>query len=316
MKNKKQIGIAVVGMACRYPDADNPQQLWENILARRVSFRKIPDVRLADAYFSADGSDLDATYSYKAAVLKNYSFPREKFKISKGVFETADFAHWLALDVAAEAIEDANFSSLNEYKDVTGVFVGNTLTGEFSRANLLRLRWPYVSKVLIKQFQQDGWDYDKIEKFINETEARFKSPFPVMTEDSLSGGLSNTIAGRICNYFDFNGGGYTVDGACSSSLLAISNACNAIVAGDIKIAITGGVDLSLDPFELVGFSRNGALAKNRMLVFDKNSAGFLPGEGCGFVTLMNQEEAIKNGLRIYAVINGWGISSVGRVKPP
>ncbi len=312
MKSKKQNRIAVVGMACRYPDADNPQQLWENILARRVSFRKIPAVRLSDAYFSDNAADTDTTYSQKAAVLKNYVFPRDKYKISKSVFETADFAHWLALDVAAEAIEGVNFNSLNELKDVTGVFVGNTLTGEFSRANHMRLRWPYVSKVIIKQLQEEGWQHEQIEKFIGELEDRYKSPFAEMTEDSLSGGLSNTIAGRICNYFDFNGGGYTVDGACSSSLLAVSNACNAIVAGDLTIAIAGGVDLSLDPFELVGFSRAGALAKKRMLVYDKNSAGFLPGEGCGFIVLMNYEVAVKHNLNIHAVINGWGISSDGQ----
>src|SRR4029077_4161897 len=78
----------------------------------------------------------------------------------------------------------------------------------------------------------------------------YKAPFPATNEDSLAGGLSNTIAGRICNYFDFQGGGYTVDGACASSLLAVATACSALQSGDVDIAIAGGVDLSLDPFEL------------------------------------------------------------------
>ena len=66
-------------------------------------------------------------------------------------------------------------------------------------------------------------------------------------EDTLAGGLSNTIAGRICNYFDLNGGGYTVDGACSSSLLSVATACNALADGDLDVAIAGGVDLSHRP---------------------------------------------------------------------
>jgi len=38
--------IAIVGMACRYPDARTPQQLWENVLAQRPAFRRIPPERL------------------------------------------------------------------------------------------------------------------------------------------------------------------------------------------------------------------------------------------------------------------------------
>ena len=106
------------------------------------------------------------------------------------------------------------------------------------------------------------------------------------TVDSLAGGLSNTIAGRICNYFDLKGGGYVVDGACASSLLAIANACSALEAGDVDVVLAGGVDLSLDPFELAGFSKLGALAGEKMRVFDEHSSGFWPGEGCGFVVML------------------------------
>ena len=38
--------VAVVGMACRYPDADTPQELWENVLAQRRAFRQLPGERL------------------------------------------------------------------------------------------------------------------------------------------------------------------------------------------------------------------------------------------------------------------------------
>ena len=60
-----------------------------------------------------------------------------------------------------------------------------------------------------------------------------------MGEETLAGGLSNTIAGRICNHFDFKGGGYTVDGACASSLLAVAHACSALAAGDLDLCAGG-----------------------------------------------------------------------------
>ena len=99
--------------------------------------------------------------------------------------------------------------------------------------------------------------------------------------------------------------------ACASSLLAVANACSALAAGDLDVALAGGVDLSLDPFELIGFAKIGALAAEEMRVFDQRSAGFWPGEGCGFVTLMRHEDALAQGRRVYAVLRGWGISSDG-----
>ena len=71
------------------------------------------------------------------------------------------------------------------------------------------------------------------------------------------------------------------------------------------------MDLSLDPFELVGFAKVGALAQGEMRVYDARIAGFWPGEGCGFVVLMRASDAVAQGRRIYALIRGWGISSDG-----
>jgi enediyne polyketide synthase len=191
--------------------------------------------------------------------------------------------------------------------------VGNSLTGEFSRANLLRLRWPYVRRVLAAALKQDGNCHtDDLEELIARIESLYKAPFPPTNEESLAGGLSNTIAGRICNYFDLKGGGYTVDGACASSLLAVATACSALQSGDVDIAIAGGVDLSLDPFELAGFSSLGALAGDKMRVFDAQSSGFWPGEGCGMVVLMRHADALAHYHSPYAVIRGWGISSDGQ----
>src|SRR6185437_14640065 len=208
---------------------------------------------------------------------------------------------------------DAGMSNGNHsQRERTGVFVGNTLTGEFSRANLMRLRWPYVRRVISAALQNGSGNLSNDSaRLLAEIEALYKGPFPATTEDSLAGGLSNTIAGRICNYFDLKGGGYVVDGACASSLLAIANACSALQAGDVDVALAGGVDLSLDPFELAGFSKLGALAGEKMRVFDEHSSGFWPGEGCGFVVLMRREEGAARQHSVRAVIRGWGISSDG-----
>jgi enediyne polyketide synthase len=306
--------IAVVGMACRYPDADSPDQLWENVLAGRRAFRKLPDERMrAEDYYSPDPTAPDRFYSPKAAVIDGWEFDRVEYRIAGSTYRSTDLVHWLALDTAKRALADAGVPAGRGLPtESTGVIIGNTLTGEFSRANLMRLRWPYVRRTVGAALRDNGWDNAQLTFFLDQLEARYKRPFPPINEDTLAGGLANTIAGRICNYFDFKGGGYTVDGACSSSLLSVATGCNALAKGELDAAVVGGVDLSIDPFEVIGFAKTGALATGEMRVYDRHSNGFWPGEGCGVLVLMRDDDAIAKGLRRYATIAGWGYSSDGK----
>lgn len=306
-------GVAIVGMACRFADARNPTELWENVLSQRRAFRRLPPERLRlEDYYSPNPADPDKTYARWAALIEGWQLDRVRYRVVGSTFRSADLAHWLALDVAASALEDAGFGDGRGLpRPTTAVILGNTLTGEFSRANTLRLRWPYVRRVVRAALEAEGRPAEQCVRFLQTLEAAYKAPFPPSGEESLAGGLSNTIAGRICNYFDLNGGGYTVDGACAASLLAIINACTLLQDRDIDVALSGGVDLSLDPFELVGFAKTGALAPERMRVYDARSAGFWPGEGCGIVVLMRAEDAMAQNRRVYAIIRGWGVSSDG-----
>ncbi len=149
--------IAIIGMACRYAEACSPAQLWENVLSQRRSFRRIPRVRLNLADYSPEGPNDDHITAVMAAVLDDYEFDRARFHVSNNAFASTDLTHWLALDIASQAIEDAGLRHPTaEQKECTGVYVGNSLTGEFSRANLLRLRWPYVRRVLAAALQQEN----------------------------------------------------------------------------------------------------------------------------------------------------------------
>jgi enediyne polyketide synthase len=308
------VRIAIVGIGLRYPDAAGTDDLWENILAGRRAFRRLPDQRMNQAdYFSPDPKAPDRFYANKAAVLRDFEFDRLKYKVAGSTYRSTDLTHWLALDVAAAALADAGFpGAAGLPRRSTGVVVGNSLTGEFSRANLMRLRWPYVRRTLAAALTAKGWDEDETSAFLRDLEPVYKAPFPPIDEDTLAGGLANTIAGRICNHFDFGGGGYTVDGACSSSLLSIATAAGALTDGDLDVCLAGGVDLSIDPFEVIGFAKTGALATGEMKIYDKDSNGFWPGEGAGVLVLMREEDAIARGLRIYASITGWGVSSDGK----
>jgi len=304
--------IAIIGLACWYPDARTPLQLWENILSRRRQFRLFPDCRLPMAeYYHPDPKVPDKTYGMRGAFIDGFKFDWVSHRVPLTTFQTTDIAHWLALEVALQAIGDAGYSKETIPGDRTGVIIGNSLTGEQTRSSTLRLRWPYVRRAFQAAAQSRGVPLDQIREIETALESYYKSAFQPITEDTLAGGLSNTIAGRICNVLDLHGGGYTVDGACSSSLLAVATAANNLASGSLNLALVGGVDISLDPFEMVGFSKTGALTKKEMTVYDRAGSGFIPGEGCGFILLKRLEDAKRDNNAIYAVLHGWGIASDG-----
>ena len=95
----------------------------------------------------------------------------------------------------------------------TGVVIGNTLTDA-------------------------GWDEAETDKVVVRMKARFKSCFPETSEDTLAGGLSNTISGQISKFYHMRGGAYTVDGACASSLIAITLGADYLRAGKLDAVST------------------------------------------------------------------------------
>lgn len=304
--------VAVVGIGCVYPGAGNVDELWDNVLAGRRFFRRTPDERLPlRDYQDYDQAVVDKTYSDQMAVISDWDFDPVAHRIPPISFRASDLAHWLALDTAIAAVADIGLDVDCLDKSRVGVILGNSLAGEFCRSHNMRLRWPYVERVMRRVFARSGMSELKVGILLAAVKEAYNQPLPAASEDTLAGNMSNTIAGRICNHFDFGGGGFTIDGACSSSLLSVANACDALLNGDMDMALTGGVDMSLDPFEIVGFAKTKALATDDIRPYDERAAGMLTGEGCGVVVLMREGDARRQGLDIYALIKGWGYSSDG-----
>ena len=100
-------GIAILGLACEFPGAHTPQELWETALFKRRWFRKIPPERLSDTYFDVRGGAPDTTYIRSAGILEGYAFPQRRFDLGSHDLLAADFAQWLALDCADRALTDS-----------------------------------------------------------------------------------------------------------------------------------------------------------------------------------------------------------------
>ena len=307
--------LAVVGLACRFPDADDAPELLDAVLTGRRAFRRIPPIRLDLAeYYQPDPATSDATYSTRAALIEGWRFDCASFGIGQAAYGDADPALWLALETTARALAAAGLAGgtgLN--RDRTGVIIGNTLGGDTSRANALRVRWPYVRRVLADALTPEV-PARQAGAVLRRAERRYLAPFPPIGPDTLAGSSPHAIASAICGYFGFRGGSQAVDSALSSSLQAVAWACTALASGELDAAVAGGVDISLDPLELIGLAKAGQLATGDVRIYDEQPTGYLPAEGCGVVVLMRTADARAAGLPVYAEIVGWGTSATGTAE--
>jgi enediyne polyketide synthase len=309
--------IAIVGLACRFPDADDPLALFESTLAGRRAFRRLPPGRLGaitdpDAGHGA-GLPGPAGGVPRAALLEGWEFDLAGFGVAERTFLAADPAHWLALETAGRALADAGFpGGQGLARDRAGVIIGNTLTGEVSRAAALRTRWPFVRAVLSTALAAGDVPPAERARALGDATAAFAA-VPEVSGETLAGSQSGAIADRICRQFGFRGGGQAVDTAHSSSLLAVASAAALLTAGELDFVLAGGVDISLDPFELGALAQAGVLASGAMRIYDASPTGFLPGEGCGMLALMRLADARAADMPVYAEIVGWGVSSPGQL---
>ncbi|HPS31565.1 MAG TPA: polyketide synthase, partial [bacterium] len=310
IKKRKPV---VIGYACIGPGAHSPEKLWENILKRKRFFRIMPQGRLPEnLYYNMDPSNSGTSYNRLMATITDWTFDPLKYKIPPLVAKQYDISHWLALDTASKLLESTPLNNKIPL-DRIGVIIGNSLTGEFSRSFQFKLRWPTIKDRLkdsLNIILTTSTEKEKL-RIVDTFKDQLLRNIAEVNEDTLPGGMSNIIAGRIANYFNFKGGAFTVDGACSSSLLSVITACNAIESGQIDFAITGGVDVSLDPFEFVGFAKTSAFSKNLIKPFDKNADGMLVGEGCALLLIGDYETALRSGYKPKAIIKGYAFSSDG-----
>ena len=181
--------IAVVGMACHYPGARSPRELWENVLTQRQQFRRFREERMpSQDYHSPNPHAEDRTYGMQGAFLDGFIFDCLAHRVLRSTYDSTDLSHWLALEVATAALADAGaVKGQGLPLERTGVIVGNTLTGEFTRANSLRLRWPFIERVLRESAAEQGKATSEVEPLIKAAEERFRSFFPATNEDTLAG---------------------------------------------------------------------------------------------------------------------------------
>jgi acyl transferase domain-containing protein len=304
------LDIAIVGLGCKFPQARDPLGYWELIRNGTVTFGPIPGSRWDHALFFDPTTRIpDKAYIDKGAYLDDEeirNFASLHFGIAPRRIQVTDPQHRILLDAVRGALQDAGYEKRAYDRGRTGVFIGAS-ANEHKEILLSRLR---AMQLFDGAFGRKFENGDAIRDALIEHVAPIRA-------FSIAGNLLNMAAAIVAQTFDLGGPAISIDAACSSALVATQQAIVNLRAGQIDVAIAGGVYLNLLPDNLVGFSRIGAISrKGECRPFDADADGFVMGEGVGVTVLKRLEDAQRDGDRIYAVVKGAAANNDGASEGP
>ncbi|MAA78234.1 MAG: hypothetical protein CL916_03165 [Deltaproteobacteria bacterium] len=307
--------IAIIGMGCRFPDANNPQDFWNNIINQKSSIIEVPTNRWDSSLFwDPDPQKEDKTYSKVGGFIRSFTFDPKPFRIPPFVLQQVDLVQQLTLASTEDALADARYHDRDFDRSRTAVILGNSMGGEVSQDYTLRTRLPEFEQAFLRDPVIQSLSSQDRDAMIARVRTQIKETLPKLNSDSMPGELSNVIAGRVANAFNFNGPNYTLDAACASSMAAIQASIKGLRDREFDMVVTGGSDHSMGIPTYVKFSKIGALSPTHSSPFDQRANGFVMGEGCGILILKRLRDAQRDGDKIYAVIDGMGASSDGKGK--
>ncbi len=312
-KNEISDEIAVVGMACTFPDADSPETFWENIISKKYSIREVPEERFDHSfYYSDDRNEEDKTYSKIAGVIDYFEFDPKKYGYKKKEAKHLSRSQQMILDTAMKAVDNAGYlKEKNLPKDKTSVIIGTCLGNEFGDDMFLFIYHPEIRYHLEQNDEFMKLSESQRELILDELKKGMAKGYNPKLPD---GAALNIEASRIAKHLELEGINYTIDAACATSLAALDNAKRELLSRESDAVIFGGIHTNLGPETFVGFAKMGALSAKGSFPFDDRAGGFVLGEGAGVMVLKRMKDAIRDGDTIHGVIKGIGSSSDGKGK--
>lgn len=271
--------VAIIGAACRLPGGiDGLDALWRALSEGRDLITEAPEERFDKRWFeSADPRRPGKSYTFAGGYLDGAEeWDPGFFGISPREAARIDPQQRMALEMAVEVFDDAGVDPALLRGSDTAVQLG----------------------VYAHAF--------------GGLQAR-----DVTSVDSPSamGSAGTAIANRVSYHFDLRGPSLTVDTACSSSLITVHQACGQLLSGECGLALAGGVNFLLDPYEFVMAARAQMLSPTgRSRAFSADADGFVRAEGGGLVLLKRLSDALADGDRVHAVVLASATNCDGRTS--
>ncbi len=278
--------IAVVGMAGRFPGANNVSAFWDNLRQGKESITTLSEQELKAAGIG-DEVLANPAYVRRAPIVDGVDeFDADFFGFPPQFARMLDPQHRLFLQCAWNAFEDAGCDPAR-FDGSIGVY-GTSSPSGYLLHNLLSHRGHDAA-------MGQGLNFEQFNLFLQNDK--------------------DFLATRVSHQFNLRGPSLTVQTACSSSLVAVHLACQSLLSGECDMALAGGVSLSI-PHHVGYWNSPGSMvsAVGHCRPFDVRADGTVFGSGVAIVALKPLQAAIDAGDRIHAVIRGSAINNDGSAK--
>ncbi|MCX5784674.1 MAG: beta-ketoacyl synthase N-terminal-like domain-containing protein [Elusimicrobia bacterium] len=307
--------IAIIGLGIIAPKAMNKDEFWKNVLEGRNCLSEVPADRWDwKLYYSEDHKAQDKTYSKIGGFIEGFKFNSIKYKIPPQTADQISRLQQMTIEATRMALEDSGYDKKPFDPRKAAAVIGNAMGAMRKEFTDLRVYKFYNEDLLKKTATFAALDGKKREAMISEYEAGIDRDILKITEDTMPGELSNVTAGRIANVFNLNGPSMTLDAACASSLAALDYCVLGLRAGKFDMAVAGGADEMMSPAAFVKFCKIGALSADGSWTFDERANGFVMAEAVSIYILKRLSDAVRDGDKIYALINSVGAASDGKGK--
>jgi phthiocerol/phenolphthiocerol synthesis type-I polyketide synthase E len=272
--------IAIIGMACKVPGADDTGQYWANLREGVESITQYTDAQLRERGVSQELLD-NPRYVKAAAELQGVEgFDAAFFGLSARETELMDPQHRLFLECAYAALDDAAYDP-RRYDGLIGVYGGSTMNtyllfNLMSNRNLLHV---------------------------------------VGDQQTMIGNDKEYLASRVSYKLGLTGPSVAVQTACSTSLASVHVAAQSLLSGECDMALAGGASLRMPHNAGYLYQPGGTSSPDgHCRAFDARAAGSVVGSGAGVVVLKHLADAQRDGDHVYAVIKGTALNNDGSAK--
>jgi phthiocerol/phenolphthiocerol synthesis type-I polyketide synthase E len=281
MEKSDLSGIAVIGFAGRFPGAANVDEFWQNLVAGVECISTFNDEELTASGLDAPALRKDPTFVPARGILKNAEwFDATFFGMNARQAEVTDPQQRLFFEVTWEALERAGYDP-ERVSGAVALYAGAG-TSTYYLKNL------YGRSDLVDQVG---------ERVIN------------------MGNEKDYLATHVAYKLDLRGPAINVNTACSTSLVAVCQACQGLLNYQCDIALAGGVFINFPQRSGVHFHEGGIFSRDgHCRPFDAEAQGTVSSDGIGIVVLKRLYQALDDGDQIWAVIKGFGLNNDGSAK--